>query len=71
MDDDVELVAERALEDDGPIIWNDGPDDLVAAAGHNDQRLYVIPSKDLVIVRLGNGHRRFKDAELLRRVFGE
>jgi hypothetical protein len=46
-DDDVELVAERALEDDGPIIWNDGPDDLVAAAGHDDQRLYVIPSEDL------------------------
>lgn len=69
--DDVQLVAERALEEDGPIIWNDGPADLVAAAGHDDQRLYVVPSEDLVVVRLSNGHRNFKDAELLKRIFGE
>lgn len=71
VDDDVELVSESRLEEDGRIIWNEGPADLVAAAGHDDQRLYVIPSEDLVIVRLGDGGRGFVDAELLSRILGE
>jgi CubicO group peptidase (beta-lactamase class C family) len=56
------------LATSGPILYPDGPTDLFAAAGAQDQRLYVIPSRDLVIVRLGDGDRRFEDPELLARV---
>lgn len=37
----------------GQII-NSAPQDLYMAAGKNDQRIYVVPSKDLVVVRQGN-----------------
>ncbi|SHJ55780.1 serine hydrolase domain-containing protein [Flavobacterium haoranii] len=30
------------------------PDDMYAALGKNDQKIYVIPSKGLVIIRMGN-----------------
>lgn len=30
------------------------PDDLFAAMGKNDQRLYIVPSQDLVVVRMGD-----------------
>ncbi len=36
----------------GPLVPN-APDDTFAALGANDQKIYVIPSKDLVIVRCG------------------
>ncbi|MEZ4317815.1 MAG: serine hydrolase [Myxococcota bacterium] len=70
VDDDVALVGGSRLEEEGPILWNDGPDDLVVAAGHDDQRLYVIPSEDLVIVRLADGGRGFHDADLLEKALG-
>lgn len=41
------------------------PRDLVACIGSGYQRLYVIPSLDLVVVRQGSGGR-FSDARLLR-----
>ena len=41
-------------EEDFWLIEN-GPSDLVAALGAGDQKLYVVPSRDLVIVRLGFG----------------
>jgi CubicO group peptidase (beta-lactamase class C family) len=31
-----------------------GPDDMVCALGKNDQKIYVIPSQNMVVVRLGN-----------------
>ncbi|MBT8244095.1 MAG: serine hydrolase [Winogradskyella sp.] len=37
----------------GKLIPN-APDDLVAGLGANDQKLYVVPSKKLVIIRMGN-----------------
>ena len=37
----------------GPII-PDAPADLYAALGKDDQKIYVVPSKDLVVVRQGN-----------------
>jgi CubicO group peptidase (beta-lactamase class C family) len=40
-------------EFDGPLIPN-APEDLIAGLGANDQKLYVIPSRDLVIIRQGN-----------------
>jgi CubicO group peptidase (beta-lactamase class C family) len=36
----------------GSLIPN-APDDMYAALGKNDQKIYVIPSKDLVIIRMG------------------
>ncbi|WP_282056138.1 serine hydrolase domain-containing protein [Maribacter luteus] len=36
----------------GPLVPN-APDDMFAALGANDQKIYVVPSKDLVIVRCG------------------
>ena len=37
----------------GKLIPN-APNDLIAGLGANDQKLYVIPSKNLVIIRMGN-----------------
>ena len=37
----------------GPLIPS-APDDLVAGLGMNDQKLYVIPSQDRVVIRMGN-----------------
>ena len=39
--------------------------DVVAAAGHQDNRLYLVPSEDLVIVRMGSGDRKWDDPEFL------
>ncbi|MBV9960343.1 MAG: serine hydrolase [Acidobacteria bacterium] len=48
-------------------IYAKGPRDLVMAAGAAGQRLYIIPSLDLVIVRQGR-LSRFDDAEFLARL---
>ena len=37
----------------GSLIPN-APDDLIAGLGANDQKLYIIPSKNLVIIRMGD-----------------
>lgn len=37
----------------GPIIPT-APADLFAGLGANDQKLYVVPSEDMVVVRMGN-----------------
>lgn len=53
------------------------PNDMVMAAGAGNQRLYIIPSENLVIVRqaagisdllMGGGDRDFSDNEFVRRV---
>lgn len=41
------------LEFDGPLIPN-ATKDAYAALGKNDQKIYVVPSKKLVIVRMGD-----------------
>ena len=43
--------SEESFE--GTIIPN-APDDMIAALGANDQKLYVIPSKNMVILRFGD-----------------
>ncbi len=37
----------------GPLIPS-APSDLIAGLGKNDQKLYVVPSQNLVVIRLGN-----------------
>ncbi len=43
----------------GPLIPN-GPADLYAALGKNDQKIYVVPSKKLVVIRMGNSAGGFQ-----------
>jgi CubicO group peptidase (beta-lactamase class C family) len=50
-------------------LCRDAPDDLVACIGSEGQRLYVIPSLELVATRQGNGGS-FSDAHFLRLLLG-
>jgi CubicO group peptidase (beta-lactamase class C family) len=54
----------------GACICRDAPDDLVACIGSGYQRLYVIPSLDLIVVRNGAGGK-FSDARFLRLLLGK
>ncbi|HZJ16770.1 MAG TPA: serine hydrolase [Chthoniobacteraceae bacterium] len=49
-------------------LCRDAPSDLLACIGSGGQRLYVVPSQELIVVRQG-GFGRFRDAEFLRRLF--
>lgn len=51
-------------------LCRDAPSDLVASIGSGYQRLYVIPSLDLIVVRQGDGGR-FSDARFLRLLLGK
>lgn len=53
---------------DGEQLDAGGPHDIYAAEGSDKQRLYVIPSRDLVIVRFAAGGR-FSDQDFLSRLF--
>jgi CubicO group peptidase (beta-lactamase class C family) len=53
----------------GAVLCRDAPSDLVACIGSGHQRLYVIPSMKLVVVRQGSGGR-FSDARFLRLLVG-
>ena len=70
-----EIDVEAALgRDQSAEFWShgclsrDAPPDLLAMIGTRGQRVYVVPSRDLVVVRQGDG-RGFSDAEFLRRLF--
>ena len=65
-----EVDFERALDRktqnwSGACLCKDAPSDLVACIGSLGQRLYVIPSMQLIIVRQANGGS-FSDAQFLR-----
>ncbi|WP_299251402.1 serine hydrolase [uncultured Lacinutrix sp.] len=45
-------LPQSQFEFNGELIPN-APSDMFAALGKNDQKIYVVPSKDLVIVRMG------------------
>lgn len=63
------LWLNRAGRDSaGGAFHPGGLPDLVAATGSANQRLYVIPSRGLVIVRFGGKDRRWRDADFLERV---
>ena len=51
-------------------LCRDAPSDLVACIGSGYQRLYVIPSMGLVVVRQGSGGR-FSDGRFLRLLLGK
>ncbi|EDP95432.1 serine hydrolase [Kordia algicida OT-1] len=46
-------LPQTQLEFSGELIPN-APQDMFCALGKNDQKIYIVPSKDLVIVRMGN-----------------
>jgi CubicO group peptidase (beta-lactamase class C family) len=50
------------------VIYDEAPSDLYMAAGRLNQRLYIIPSKEMVVVRLGGADLRWSDAEFLARL---
>ncbi len=57
---------------DGPdgLILDGGPPDLFMAAGAGLQRLYIVPSQSLVIVRQGRSDVRYRDSAFVRLVLG-
>jgi len=54
----------------GACICRDAPSDLVACIGSGYQRVYVIPSMGLVVVRQSSGSR-FSDGRFLRLLLGK
>jgi CubicO group peptidase (beta-lactamase class C family) len=60
-------ITDLQLAIDGDQLYPGGPKDLVAAIGSEKQRLYMIPSLDLVIVRFGN-EAAFSDGDFLSRL---
>lgn len=50
------------------FIYDGAPSSLYMAAGRYNQRLYVIPSRKMVVVRLGRANLTWSDAAFLRRL---
>ena len=73
------VPADHPFRADSPVggdgaagfIYTDGPDDILMAAGLFNQRLYVIPSREMVIVRFGRADPSWNDAEFLARVLDQ
>ena len=70
-----EIDVESSLgRDQSAAFWSnaclcrEAPSDLLAMIGTRGQRVYVVPSRNLVVVRQGDG-RGFSDAEFLRQLF--
>jgi CubicO group peptidase (beta-lactamase class C family) len=55
----------------GACLCREAPRDMVAAIGSGYQRMFIVPSMNLVIVRQGQDDNRFSDAHFLRLIFGE
>ena len=45
-------LPQTTLQFQGKLIPN-APDDLIAALGKNDQKLYIVPSQNLIVIRMG------------------
>lgn len=70
---DPEEMLERPWERQNwsnACLARNAPDDLLACIGSGGQRLYVVPSQNLVIVRQAQ-FSRFRDAEFLNRLFAK
>jgi CubicO group peptidase (beta-lactamase class C family) len=46
-------LPQSQLQFNGELIPN-APPDMYAALGKNDQKIYVVPSKKLVVIRMGD-----------------
>lgn len=62
--DRIQSIKDLQPACDGDQIYPGGPRDIIAAMGTDKQRLYVIPSQQLVIVRFAHGGR-FSDSNFL------
>ena len=51
-------------------LCQEAPRDMIAAIGSGYQRMFIVPSMNLVIVRQGRDDSRFSDAHFLRVIFG-
>lgn len=51
-------------------LCRDAPRDMIASIGSGYQRLFVVPSMNVIIVRQGRDDGRFSDAHFLRLIFG-
>jgi CubicO group peptidase (beta-lactamase class C family)/predicted RNA-binding protein with PIN domain len=74
--EDREIDIEDQLERDwdrqswaNVCLCKDAPPDMIACIGSSYQRLYVIPSRGIVIVRLGQ-NADFSDGDFLRLILG-
>ena len=67
-----DLLDKKWFEQDwsGICICRDAPPDLVVGLGSGYQRLYVIPSLELIVVRFGN-FGKFSDGTFLRMLLGK
>ena len=63
----LQKISDLQPAQDGEQMYPGGPRDLYAAYGTSHQRLYIIPSLDLVIVRFSEGSR-FSDGDFLSRL---
>jgi CubicO group peptidase (beta-lactamase class C family) len=46
-------LPQTQLQFNGELIPN-APQDMYCALGKNDQKIYIVPSRDLVVIRMGN-----------------
>ena len=47
------MIPTEQTEYQGSLIPN-APSDMIAAMGANDQRIYIVPSKKLIVIRMGD-----------------
>lgn len=71
-----EMDVEESLDEDpmpenwsGNCLSKDAPVDLICSLGSTFQRLYVVPSMDLVVIHHGKRGHEFRDADFLRILF--
>ena len=61
------LPLSSKTEDKGGFIYNDGFPDIIGALGAGKNRMYVIPSLKMVVVRQAEGDKLgYKDTDFLR-----
>jgi CubicO group peptidase (beta-lactamase class C family) len=69
---DVEKMLEEPWERQNwqeACLCREAPRDMIAAIGSGYQRMFIVPSMNLVIVRQGRDDSRFSDAHFLRLIF--
>jgi len=69
---DVEQMLEIPWERQvwrGDCLCRAAPYDMIAAIGSGNQRMFIVPSMKLIIVRQGVDNRRFSDSMFLRLIF--